>query len=280
MAKMIIGGSIMRATTYTVGNFKGGVGKTKIVTMLGYDNAVLKGKKTLVLDLDPQANASQILSKTANIENISQTITNGIQENDLSNCIMPILSNLDLIACDTSFRSFSKYALSNFSTEKEQISIIANLLEPLKSRYETIFIDVPPTISEYSDNAMVASDYSIIAFQTQTESLDGVEKYVGYQKYMVESFDIDLQVVMIVPCMLEPNSVLDSEVLDEAKKLYGNALSNTIITYQNRLKRYSRDGIYLAKNKNGNYDQWDYKAHEAFISILNELEARELYLES
>lgn len=269
----------MKATTYTVGNFKGGVGKTKIVTMLGYDNAILKSKKTLVLDLDPQANASQILSKTANIHSINNTITNGIQEQNLTNCITSILPNLDLIACDTSFRSFSKYVLNNFKTEKEQVSVIANLLEPLKKEYDTIFIDVPPTISEYSDNAMAASDYSIIAFQTQTESLDGVEKYVGYQKYMVENFDIDLQVIAIVPCMLEPNSVLDSEVLNDAKKLYGNALSNTIITYQNRLKRYSRDGIYLSKNKNGNYDQWDYKAHEAFIAILNELESRKLYLE-
>lgn len=268
----------MKATTYTVGNFKGGVGKTKIVTMLAYDNALIKNKKTLVLDLDPQANASQILAKTANIETISKTVTQGVNEKDLSTCITPIMDNLDLIACDTGFRAFSSYVLKGFEDEKEQISVISNLLEPLKNEYDSIFIDVPPTISEYSDNAMAASDYSIIAFQTQEESLDGVGKYIGYQNYMVEKFGINLQIIAIIACMLEPNSDLDSEVFNEAKELYGTAILDTIITYQNRLKRYSREGISLEKHKNGKYNQWDYKAHNLFISILNELEGREKYL--
>lgn len=58
----------MTATVYTVGNFKGGVGKTKLVTMLAYDNAILRDKKTLIIDMDPQANASQIMAKTADIK--------------------------------------------------------------------------------------------------------------------------------------------------------------------------------------------------------------------
>lgn len=269
----------MRATTYTVGNFKGGVGKTKIVTMLAYDNAFIKNKKTLVLDLDPQANASQILAKTANIESISRTVTQGVNDGNFKSCVTPIMDNLDLIACDTGFRAFSKHVLTNFQEEKDQISVIKNLLEPLKSEYSNIFIDVPPTISEYSDNAMAASDYSIIAFQTQEESLDGVGKYIGYQNYMVEKFGIDLQVIAIVACMLEPSSDLDKEVLDEAKEMYGTALLDTIVTYQNRLKRYSREGISLETHKNGKYNQWDYKAHNLFISVLNEIEGREKYLQ-
>ncbi|AIM26063.1 ParA family protein [Melissococcus plutonius] len=270
----------MTATTYTVGNFKGGVGKTKIVTMLGYDNAIMKNRKTLVLDLDPQANASQVLAKTADINKIEKTITNGIQENSLVNCITPIMENLDLIACDTSFRSFSKYVISNFQTEEEQITVLANLLAPLKEHYDDIFIDVPPTISDYSDNAMAASDYSIIAFQTQEESLDGISKYINYQNFMVDRYDIELQVIAIVACMLDPDSQLDTDVLQEAKEMYDTAVLDTIITYQNRLKRYSREGIYLKRYNNGNFDQWDFKAHQLFTTILNEIEARRNYLES
>ena len=69
----------MTATTYTVGNFKGGVGKTKIVTMLAFDNAVVNKKKTLVIDIDPQANASQILARTVDLDHIDKTIVDGIQ---------------------------------------------------------------------------------------------------------------------------------------------------------------------------------------------------------
>ena len=139
----------MTATTYTVGNFKGGVGKTKIVTMLAFDNAVVNKKKTLVIDIDPQANASQILARTVDLDHIDKTIVDGINEEDLSICITPIMENLDLIACDTSFRSFSNYVLANFEDEKEQIMVLEKLLEPIKENYETIFIDVPPTISAY-----------------------------------------------------------------------------------------------------------------------------------
>ncbi|MBC1490928.1 ParA family protein [Listeria booriae] len=268
----------MVATVYTVGNFKGGVGKTKIVTMLGYDNAVIRGKKTLVLDLDPQANASQILAKTANIDNIERTVTQGLQENDFSICITPIVENLDLIACDTGFRSFNKYVLKNFETEEEQINVLNKLIEPLKANYDAIFIDVPPTISEFSDNAMAASDYSIIAFQTVIESLDGVAKYVGYQNFMVERYGIDLQIIDIIPCMVEPDDSLDKEILNEARELYGNVVSENVVNYQKRLRRYSSEGIYIQKYNNGNYDQWDFNAHNIFTNILNELEGRKNYL--
>ncbi len=264
----------MTATTYTVGNFKGGVGKTKIVTMLAFDNAVVNKKKTLVIDIDPQANASQILARTVDLDHIDKTIVDGINEENLSICITPIMENLDLIACDTSFRSFSNYVIANFEDEKEQIMVLEKLLEPIKENYETIFIDVPPTISAYSDNAMAASDYSIIAFQTQEESLDGIGKYVGYQKFMINNYDIDLEVISIIACMLEPDDDLDKSVLSEAMDLYGSAVSKNIVNFQKRLKRYSREGISLKKHRNGNYDQWDYRAHEPFIKILAELESR------
>lgn len=270
----------MIAITYTVGNFKGGVGKTKIVTMLAFDNALIQNKKTLVLDLDPQANASQILARTDNIDSVNKTVTDAVNQFSFDGCITPIAPNLDLIACDTSFRSFSKYILTNYDKEIDQISVIAKLLQPLKNEYDMIYIDVPPTISEYSDNAMAASNYSIIAFQTQEESLDGVGKYIQYQNFMVDRYNIKLQVIAIVSCMLMPDSQLDNDILLEAKKLYGTAVLDTVITYQNRLKRYSREGILLSKYKNGNYDQWDYKAHEVFINILNEIEQRHIFLQN
>lgn len=264
----------MSAITYVVGNFKGGVGKTKIVTMLAYDNALIKNKRTLVVDMDPQGNASQVLARTGNIEKIENTITTGLKKMDLTDCVTPIMDNLDLIACDTSFRSFTKFVIKTYDNELDQVSLMSKLLAPLKEQYDTIFIDVPPTISEFSDNAMVAADYSLIAFQTQEESFDGIKKYVGYQNFMVERYGIDLQVVGIIACMLKPDSKIDINVMEEAREEYGSAVLDTIITYQERLKRYSRTGIHLEKNNNGNYEQWDFKAHKVFIDILNFVEAR------
>jgi len=267
----------MTATTYVVGNFKGGVGKTKIVSMLAYDNAIINQKKTLVVDMDPQGNASQVLARTGGLDGYEKTILDGIAENDFSNCITKIKPTLDIIPCDTGFRAFVKYVIKNFDTEEEQISVIKNLLDPLKEHYETIYIDVPPTISEYSDNAMAAADYSIIAFQTQEESYEGVGTYIGYQKFMAEKFGIDLQVIAIVACMLKSDSRIDTGILSDAKNEYGTNVLDTIINYQERLKSYSSTGIHLKRNKNGKYDQWDHKAHEVFLNILEEIKLREEY---
>lgn len=269
----------MKAKTYVVGNFKGGVGKTKIVTMLAFDNSVIRNRRTLVVDMDPQGNASQVLARTGGITEIEKTITNGIQENSFEGCITKILPNLDLIACDTSFRSFVRYVIKTFESETEQISVIKKLLEPIKKNYDDIYIDVPPTISEYSDNAMVASDYSIIAFQTQEESLEGVRKYIGYQNWMVDKFDIDLQVIGIIACMTKADSNIDSGILDIAKEEFGSTVFDQIITFQERLKGYSTDGIKLKKNKNGTFDQWDHRAHTVFINILSSIDSRIKYVE-
>ncbi|AWV73818.1 ParA family protein (plasmid) [Latilactobacillus curvatus] len=312
----------LMATTLTIGNFKGGVGKTKMATMLAFDNALIRNKKTLVLDLDPQGNATKILARTGGLSKIQYTITDqiidrhskrytetlkalaqespdkGIQQLEadpraiiytltpeeravsLDQCIYNIRENLDMIGCDTAFRNFPAFIRTYSNDEQEQVRFIANLINDLKKQYDTIFIDVPPTISEFSDNAMAASDYSIIAFQTQDESFDGVNKYIGYQNFMVEQFNINLQVIAIVACMVEPDDNLDQEIYNEAKEAYGDVVADTIITHQKRLKRYSREGIDLKTYKNGNFDQWDFKAHNGFNEILGEIESRDQYLKS
>src|SRR5699024_3499264 len=142
-----------QGTTFTVGNFKGGVGKTKIVSMLAYDNAMIRNRKTLIIDLDPQANLTQVIARTFGITDIKTTITNGVANGELASSIIKVNKNLDLLACDTSFRSF--YAFANkHENELDQVTVLKKLLLPIKNNYQEIFIDVPPTISEFSDNAM------------------------------------------------------------------------------------------------------------------------------
>lgn len=265
---------------FVVGNFKGGVGKTKLATMLAFDSATIFNKKTLLIDLDPQANASEILAKTGGITEIRKTITDGLAEGDLEPIILQIIENLDLIPCNTAFRNFPKFIYQNYSDDQEAMMVISNLIEPLREKYDYIYIDVPPTISDFSDNAMMAADYSIIAFQTSQESLDGVRKYIGYQNFLAERHNANIQVVGIVACMLKKESSIDRRIIEEAKEEYGNVVLDTIITYQERIKGYSVDGIHLNKNKNGSYEQWDYRAHNTFIEIINELNANESLIES
>lgn len=263
----------MTGKIYVVGNFKGGVGKTKTVTMLSYISATVKKRKTLVVDLDPQANASSILAKTGSISKITKTITQGFSEGSLESYITPIMENLDMIASNTKFRGLTKLLMKKFpDDDMKQITYLRELLKPLKNKYDAIYLDVPPTISDYSDNAMMASDYCIVILQTQELSLDGAKTYIDYMQYLINTYGTNLEVVGILPCMLRPSGRIDKKVLDDAHRIWGNNVLDTVINYQERLKAYDAEGISMGKLYTGANDQWDERAHNIFLRALDELD--------
>lgn len=263
---------------YVVGNFKGGVGKTKLVTMLAYETSQRQKKKTLVVDMDPQGNATRVLAKTGALEEVDKSITVGFEEGDLQKQIIPILPDLDLIPANTTFRNLSRILLRRFPEDEEaQIFYLKELLAPIRDLYDTIYIDVPPTISDYSDNAMLSADYCIIVLQTQELSLDGVKTYIGYMQYLSDKYHSGLNVLGIVPMMLRPGGRVDQKVLSQAEELYGANVLSTIIKYQERLKVYDVEGISPPKSETS--DTWDIKAHRGFLEVLEELDAHEKMIE-
>lgn len=267
------------ATVYVVGNFKGGVGKTKTSTMLAYEAATEFDEKCLLVDMDPQGNATKVLAKTGDIDTIDKSITDGFYNKNLEDEIIPVIHNLDIIPSNTSFRNLSKILIELFpDDELAQINYLKDLLEPLKSKYDRIYIDVPPTISDYSDNAMLAADFCIIILQTQELSLDGAQTYIAYMQFLAETYHSNLQVLGIIPMMLRQGGRVDNKVLNQAKEMYGGNVLNTIVNYQDRLKAYDVEGIHKNINANGKVDMWDKKAHQLFIDVLNELNEHETYL--
>lgn len=274
-------GGVRMSKVYVVGNFKGGVGKTKVGTMLAYESALHKQRKTLLIDLDPQGNATSILAKTGNIDKIETSITSGFKNGNLKNEIVHVIDNLDLIPSNTSFRNLSKILVSLFpNDETKQIFYLNELIQPLKEIYDAIYIDVPPTISDYSDNAMLAADYCIIVLQTQELSLDGAQTYIAYMQYLTDTYNSELDVLGLIPMMLRKGGRVDQKVLDQAKEMYGSNVLNTIVKYQERLKVYDVEGINISYNVNGKVDMWDTRAHQVFIDVLEELDEHEIMLQN
>ena len=270
----------MSGTVYVVGNFKGGVGKTKTVTMLAYESARYLKERTLVIDMDPQGNATRVLAKTGNLDAIDKSITEGFQNGALETEVITVMENLDIIPANTSFRNLPKMLFNMFpDDEVAQITYLKKLVAPLKEKYDRIYIDVPPTISDYSDNAMLAADYCIIVLQTQELSLDGAQTYIAYMQFLAENYEADLQVLGIIPMMLRQGGRVDTKVLDQAKEMYGGNVLNTIVNYQERLKVYDVEGIHMHKNLNGTIEMWDAKANQLFVEVLTELNEHEDYLE-
>lgn len=267
-----------KARTYVVGNFKGGVGKSTSVQMLSFENSQRKNRKTLVIDFDPQGNTSDVLRLTASnfgyeTEVFGSTIWEVVNGEGLEDSIYNILPNLDLIPADIAFSNFPDYLINKFPEDKEsQFKYIKEILDPLKDKYDDIYVDVPPTISTYSNAAMYFCDFVIIVLQTQVKSLKGAENYIEYMKFFIDQYETDLEVVGIIPFMMQKRDLVDIEIYELAKELYGEHLLETVVLNQSRLKRYDGSGITYELNKNGKVDQWDTKAHDVFIKILDELD--------
>ena len=286
------------ATTLLFGNMKGGVGKTTNSVMVAYQLAKM-GYKTLVCDLDPQANATQLLRRTYGLQHdgadlkIDKTMMVALSEQDIKSAIVNIMDNLDLLPSSEDFKSYPDFLEITFMPDKEKIaenpsslqsemsavkeqriSYFAKQLEKVKDDYDVVVIDVPPTLSVFTDSAIYATDEIVIVLQTQQRSLDGAETFFEYLQQMYNSYeDVDFDILGVLPVLLKTRSGLDDQILEDAKEDFGeDALFEQIIHHMERLKRYDRTGI--ADHELTKADIHDRKIHYIYSELTKEIEER------
>lgn len=286
------------ATTLLFGNMKGGVGKTTNSVMVAYQLAKM-GYKTLVCDLDPQANATQLLRRTYGLQHdgadlkIDKTMMVALSEQDIKSAIVNIMDNLDLLPSSEDFKSYPDFLEITFMPDKEKIaenpsslqsemssvkeqriSYFAKQLETVKDDYDVVVIDVPPTLSVFTDSAIYATDEIVIVLQTQQRSLDGAETFFEYLQQMYNSYeDVDFDILGVLPVLLKTRSGLDDQILEDAKEDFGeDALFDQIIHHMERLKRYDRTGI--ADHELTKADIHDRKIHYVYSELTKEIVKR------
>ena len=286
------------ATTLLFGNMKGGVGKTTNSVMVAYQLAKM-GYKTLVCDLDPQANATQLLRRTYGLQHdgedlkIDKTMMVALSEQNIKSAIVKIMDNLYLLPSSEDFKSYPDFLEITFMPDKEKIaenpsslqsematvkeqriSYFAKQLEKVKKEYDVIVIDVPPTLSVFTDSAIYATDEVVIVLQTQQRSLDGAETFFEYLQQMYNSYsDVDFDILGVLPVLLKTRSGLDDQILEDAKADFGeDALFEQIIHHMERLKRYDRTGI--ADHELTKADIHDRKIHYIYSELTKEIVER------
>lgn len=235
----------------TVGNLKGGVGKTTTATQLAFELSN-RGYKVLLADLDPQANSTNILLKTklnfnkdANTTIIS-SLMESIKNKDLSKSLISITDHLDLLGSSADFALFPRFMEQEDRNYLNRVKIFDKLLKPLKDAYNYVIVDVPPTISLITDCALYASDWVLIVVQTQQQSADGASSFLDYiQNDVIDQFKApNLDLIGFLAVMLEKKSSVDQTVLYNLKAKFGDDnVLNTIVPHMSRLKRFGLTGI-------------------------------------
>lgn len=266
------------------GNFKGGTGKTTNSTLIAYHLSKIE-KKTLLIDLDPQANATSVLLLTnqnqqKNIVSFTDTLMNGISKGNVEEAIISINPNLDLLPSAPDFTAYPLFLemkipfekKSNFDEiQQKRNYYFSTLIKDLDKDYDFIIFDVPPTLSVYTDSAILASDYIIIVLQTQERSFVGANAFIEYLQGIYDKYNHNFDILGILPVLLKNNAIVDQSVLKNSKETFGEEnLFKTLVTHLERLKRYDITGI-IDPDVNDSFDMHDTRIHTLYSDITQEM---------
>ena len=221
------------ARIITISNHKGGVGKTTSAINIGAGLHKM-GKKVLLVDADPQANLTQSLG----IEE-PETSIYGALKGDYPLEAMEILPGLDLVGSTLDLSG----AEVELSTENRREYILKNILKPLESKYEFIFIDSPPSLGLLTINALTASQEIFIPLQAEYLALRGLTKLQEVVDRISERLNPDLFIGAVFITQYDNRTVLHRDVRDSIKNHFGDKLLSTPIRRNISLAEAPTQGV-------------------------------------
>jgi len=229
------------STIISVINQKGGVGKTTTVINLATALAEL-GKKILVIDLDPQGNATTGLgaSNSEKDKNIYKII---IGQNDPKNCIQAsCVKNLDLIGSNVNLSGL-EVEIADDPNKAFLLKAILDKNQSLFAKYENIFIDCPPSLSLLTVMSLVVADELLVPLQTEFFALEGISQLVKTIERIKTNLNPDLNIRGILLTMFDKRNKLSTQVDEEARKYFKEKVYKTVIPRNVRLSEAPSHGV-------------------------------------
>lgn len=250
------------ARVIAVTNQKGGVGKTTTSINVAYFLSKM-GKRTLIIDFDPQGNATSGL---------------GIDKQELGATMTEVImrqTRLAKVVLSTEYKDLflapSTSHLANTEVELAQADgRFARLREALNGviDYDYIIIDSPPSLSLLTVNGLVAADYVLLPVQAEFYALEGLGQLLESMKLIRKGLNPSLKLLGVLPTMMDSRTTLSSQVYDEIKKYFPDKIFKSTIPRNIRLAEAPSHGAPV-----GVYDRFS-KGSRAYKALAKEIVER------
>ena len=243
----------------SVANQKGGVGKTTTTVNLGTILAK-KGKKVLLIDADPQGNATSGLGVEKDIEPSTYDIL--VNDAELGDALQDtIIKNLKVCPANMNLAGAEVELVSMMSREQR----LKTKLDKIKDQYDYLLIDCPPSLGLVTLNAFTASDSVLIPVQCEYFALEGLGQLLNTVNLVKKHLNKNLEIEGALLTMYDARTNLSNQVVKEVKKYFEDKVYKTVIPRNVRLSEAPSYGmpitVYDPRSKGA-------KAYEKFAKEL------------
>lgn len=247
----------------SITNQKGGVGKTTSAINISFYLAKM-GYKVLIVDFDPQGNATSGL---------------GVDKNSLGSTMSDVISGsvaLKDVILETEFHKLklapSTPILANTEIELANVggrfSRLREALKTVSNEFDYVILDCPPSLSLLTVNSFIASDFLILPVQAEFYAMEGLGQLLESMKLVKKGMNPNIELLGVLPTMVDSRTTLSGQVYEEIKRFFPGKVFSTPVPRNIRLAEAPSHGVPI-----GVYDRFS-KGARAYKSITKEIVKR------